>query len=79
MPDHGESLEDQSNYGYGQQSHGYLAGGGSAMGYQKGKEISVTPDHKPITLHYRTHSQPIMVHQTRIPGMFLLWAQSNLE
>lgn len=45
--------------GYIQEGHG---------GYHRGKEISITPDHKPITLHYRTHSQPIIVHQTRIPG-----------
>lgn len=64
MASPGEALEE--DYGYGQQAAGgYLSPQG---GYQKGKEISVTPDHKPITLHYRTHSQPIMVHQTRIPG-----------
>ena len=66
------SQEDQSEYGYGQhnqQSHnGYLTPQSS---YEKGKEISITPNHKPITLHYRTHSQPIMVHQTRIPGTYI--------
>nr|XP_027204255.1 uncharacterized protein LOC113797980 [Dermatophagoides pteronyssinus] len=36
--------------------------------YLKGKDINVMPDHKPITLHYRTHAQPIVVHQTRLPG-----------
>lgn len=40
----------------------------SYHGYNKGKEIMIKPDHKPITLHYRTQSQPIVVHQTRIPG-----------
>ena len=73
LPDQGESLEDQSDYGFGGQSHGGMLNSyGGGMGYQKGKAISITPDHKPITLHYRTHSQPIMVHQTRIPGRCLL-------
>lgn len=37
--------------------------------YLKGKDINVMPEHnKPITLHYRTHAQPIVVHQTRLPG-----------
>lgn len=40
-------------------------------GYNKGQEISMKPSHKPITIHYRTHSQPISVQQTRIPGKFL--------
>lgn len=73
---HGDSLEDQSSYGGGghggyglsQQSHGGYMPSYGGMGYTKGKEIAIKPDHKPITLHYRTHAQPIMVHQTRIPG-----------
>lgn len=46
-------------------------------GYSKGKEITVAPDHKPITLHYRTHAQPIVVHQTRIPGKSLRLLKNN--
>ncbi|OTF71386.1 hypothetical protein BLA29_014241 [Euroglyphus maynei] len=38
----------------------------------KGKDINVMPNHKPITLHYRTHAQPIVVHQTRLPGNLIV-------
>lgn len=62
VPSQIDSLEEAD---YGQQGQGYLSPQG---GYLKGKEIAISPDHKPITLHYRTHAQPIMVHQTRIPG-----------
>ncbi|KAI2806389.1 hypothetical protein BLOT_008345 [Blomia tropicalis] len=63
------SNNEQSHYGYNapnpSMGHDYL----EQEGYVKGKEISITPEpNKPITLHYRTHSQPITIHQTRIPG-----------
>lgn len=73
---HGGGGGGGRGYGHGGNGGGYGHGGGyhskhDMSGYMRGKEITITPDHKPITLHYRTHSQPIMVHQTRIPGTCL--------
>lgn len=62
--------DDDGGYGEAMNSgHGGYSGQ-EEHGYHRGQEISITPDHKPITLHYRTHSQPIVVHQTRIPGEY---------
>lgn len=54
-----------SDNGYGSAGHEYMS---FNQGYLNGKDIDVMPKHKPITLHYRTHAQPIVVHQMRLPG-----------
>ena len=63
----GAEMMGSAGYGYGGDMGGYADMGGYG-GILKGKEIVMTPKHKPITLHYRTHAQPIVIHQTRIPG-----------